>query len=247
MRQWYRRLPPLLLCILALGLGAAACGGSGDGEGANLTDVVASDSAGGEDVAAGADDVAVTPDVPAGAPDVPADVPPPPPFVFVADEGAGEGGDIWLDAALAASPDGDEIVVRLYAGGFENVLGWAFDLRYHPGIVALKSVELHDVLTERTWQGRCGARERGAGRLNIGCSRFLIGQDILSLAEYGGPLVGPAEFATVRFSITTDGTFELALDPVRRLARSGDGAVLAVGWRGGSVTLHRAGTDGGQP
>jgi len=178
----------------------------------------------------------------------PEDVGPPPPFLFVPEGGEGEGGAVWLSASLeeAAHGGGDELVVRIEAGGFENVLGWAFDLRYHPGIVAISSVELTDVLSGTIWAGRCGARERGAGRLNIGCSRFLVGQDTFSLAEYGGPLEGPATFAIVRFAVQQDGDFELAIDPDRRLARSGDGAVLDVSWRGGAVAIHRAAGDGGQ-
>jgi hypothetical protein len=247
-----RRLFPLTLLLpLLLLLAASSAVGCG---------AVGSDGAGGlADVAAGADAPAPPPDVPPVGPDVPATVdlaqppsdvvgPPPPPFAFVPATGDGPGGDVWAEASLerAASGGGDQLVVRLQAGGFADLLGFAFDLRYHPGIVTLASVELMDVLSGTTWQGRCAARERGTGRLNVGCSRFLVGQDILSLAQYGGPLEGPASFAIVRFAVKQDGEFDLVIDPARRLARTGEGAVLDVSWRGGRVAIQRdADTAGG--
>lgn len=229
---------PLLVSILALAF--VACGASSGADvaagGGGGVDAVSSPS----DVPASADDVPAPGPEDAGAGDPGGvDVPAVNSVTFVPGSGASEAGALWVSAEEGDTED--ELRVHLWAGGFPDVLGWAFDLRYHPGALSLVDVELHDVLTERTWEGRCVARERGDGRLNVGCARFLVGgDDILGVADYSGPLEGPKEFATLRFAIEGAGTFDLSFDEARRAARSGEEPALPIAWRGGTVTITRA-------
>ena len=151
-------------------------------------------------------------------------------------EGEGEG---RLRVAVAPGEAHDLLVIELVAESFDDVLGWAFDLKYHPGVVALEEVALEDVLTGLTWEGRCVAKERGSGVLNVGCARFLVAADLFEMAQYGAPLPGPAVFARLRFRILETGSFELGFDPARRLARGGALSSIPIVWQGATVTVRR--------
>ena len=242
MHNWSRfcRRGALVFSLVWL---AVACGGAGASDSA--PDVSADDTGApmlpetSPDVSPdGIEPKDAAPDL--GDPDVPLGY-------FVGSEPVTEGeGEGTLRMTVASGEEHDVLLVDVVAEDFTNVLGWAFDLKYHPGLVALEEIVLEDVLTAGMNEGRCVAKERGTGRLNIGCARFLVADDLFEMATYGGPLEGPATFAQLRFRILDVGSFQLAFDPVRRLARGGELSIIPIVWEGVTVTITR-GPLGGRP